>query len=82
MTKFNRNFQLGLKELRIIEEALHGRVWELVSQIEGGVDGHVPQTGSKNAEALKNDLADVRDVLGHLHNQKIWYEPKDFVPRG
>ena len=82
MTEFNRNFQLDLKDLRIIEEALHSRVQELASQMEFCIDGNVPKLGGVNLDALKKNLGDIYEVLGHLHNQKIWYEPEDFVPRG
>ena len=82
MGKYKKTFELSLKDIRIIEASLHARVNELASSLEYGAAGNVPQVSGKNAQAIKKELADARKVLGHIHNQKIWYEPEDFVPRG
>ena len=82
MGKYKKTFELSLKDIRIIEDALHRRVKDLASSLGYGADGEAPQMTSEEAQTIKKELADTRKVLGHIHNQKIWYEPEDFVPRG
>lgn len=82
MGKYKKAFELSLKDIRIIEDALHRRVTELASSLGFGADSDAPQVSGEEAQAIKKELADTRKVLGHIHNQKIWYEPEDFVPRG
>ena len=82
MGKYKKTFELSLKDIRIIEESLHARVTELASSLDFDADGNVPKVSGENAQTVKKELADVRKVLGHIHNQKIWYEPENFVPRG
>lgn len=48
MAKPNTHFKLSVRDLELIEDALH----------------KVEQT------------SEVRELLGKLHNQKIWYRPR------
>ena len=61
---FNTNFKMGLRDLDIIEASLHQRLNEL----------------SKSTSKVHNrEISEIRDVLGNLHNQKVWYRPKSSV---
>ena len=61
---FNTNFKVGMRELDIIEASLQQRVDEL------------SKNPCKNKDA---EIAEIRGVLGNLHNQKVWYRPKTSV---
>ena len=82
MGKYKKTFELSLKDIRIIEESLHARVNALASSLDYSAEGNVPGVSGENAQMIKKEVSEVRKVLGHLHNQKIWYEPENFVPRG
>ena len=65
---YNTNFEMGLKELEIVEHALRFRLKQL----------------SKNSISTENtclletkEISEIQSVLGSLHNQKIWYRPTD-----
>lgn len=70
MPKYNRNFELTLSDIDLIEAALNvvtrdlslGRegARALLPKVEG--DDHVTQ---------------INELLGRLHNQKIFYRPSD-----
>ena len=70
MPKYNRNFDLTLADIDLIEAALRvvkrdlslGRegARALLPQVEGGSHEH-----------------EINDLLGRLHNQKIFYRPTD-----
>jgi hypothetical protein len=34
------------------------------------------------SEKLKDEMHEIQELLGRLHDQKVWYRPKDFVPGG
>ena len=64
LMSFNTNFKVGMRELDIIEASLLQRVDEL------------SKNPCKNKHA---EIAEIRGVLGNLHNQKVWYRPKTSV---
>lgn len=70
MPKYNRNFELTLSDIDLIEAALNVVTRDL-------------SLGREDARALLPEVEDndhvghVNDLLGRLHNQKIFYRPKD-----
>ena len=68
MSKYNRNFDLTLSDIGLIEAALSVVKRDL-------------SLGREDAIALlphddKNDpIRDIDDLLGRLHNQKIFFRP-------
>lgn len=68
MPKYNRNFELTLSDIELIEAALQVVKRDI-------------SLGRKGSEALlpapqKGDhVRDLDDLLGRLHNQKIFYRP-------
>ncbi|MDG1069228.1 MAG: hypothetical protein P8P40_12760 [Sulfitobacter sp.] len=68
MSKYNRNFDLTLSDIELIEAALSVVKRDL-------------SLGREDAIALlphddKNDpIRDIDDLLGRLHNQKIFFRP-------
>ncbi|MEW2913138.1 hypothetical protein [Leisingera sp. JC11] len=67
MPKYNDMFELSVEDMDLIETSLrHTR--DALSEAH-------PAAGSADAETLRR----VHALLGRLHNQKIFYYPKDQV---
>ena len=67
MTKYNTKFELSLKDMELIETALQQTRQELACQV-------IDTDGAEDA-ALNDDLTGIHDLLGRLHNQKVFYRP-------
>ena len=65
---YNTNFEMGLKELEIVEDALRFRLNQL---------SKMSTSNSKICLTEKKEITEIQSVLGSLHNQKLWYRPKD-----
>ncbi|HLF96733.1 MAG TPA: hypothetical protein VI457_06285 [Methylococcaceae bacterium] len=65
MPKYNDTFKLNLKDIELIESALHEQVRKLARA----------NLGSGGGGSAENDkrIRECHAVLGKLHNQKIWY---------
>lgn len=63
--KPNLKFELSVKDIKIIEEALNNKVNRRSQRILEGEDPEILQTEAK----------EIRDLLGRIHNQKNWYRP-------
>lgn len=74
MKSYRTNFDLELLDVDLIEQTLSARVSELSRAIA--------EKGEGPASSLKAQLEEVRDLLGRIHNQKIWYRPESYVPQG
>ncbi|MEO0668739.1 MAG: hypothetical protein AAFZ99_12585 [Pseudomonadota bacterium] len=62
MPGYNKNFELSIKDLDLIEEAL--RASKLAKA----------QAHAKSAAATEK-VRDIHELLGRLHNQKTFYRP-------
>jgi len=67
MTKFNETFELSVEDVDLIETALRQTKSELAGQLveQDTVD-----------EDLDNSVRQIHDLLGRLHNQKVFYRPQ------
>ena len=65
---YNTNFEMGLKELEIVEDALRFRLNQL---------SKMSTSNSKICLTEKKEITEIQSVLGSLHNQKLWYRQKD-----
>ncbi len=82
MPKYRTQFEIGLDELRLIEDSLTSRVGELS---QASLDFNTEELRLKDCDtvgAKMKELKEIRDLLGRLHEQKIWFEPDTYVPRG
>ncbi len=72
MGKPNNNFNLTVRDIEVIESALRAKAGRRGLAIaEGDV-----------SEKLKEEMHEIQQLLGRIHDQKIWYTPKGFVPGG
>jgi hypothetical protein len=65
MPKYNDTFKLNLKDIELIEQALHRQIHSLA---KASLD-----TGKENTTEADDKIREYHQVLGKLHNQKIWY---------
>ncbi|MFO7770110.1 hypothetical protein HAT86_02520 [Roseovarius gahaiensis] len=71
MPRYNENFELSVEDIDLIEEALHQSKRELAGKL-------VEADASDDAElrAVDQSVRQIHDLLGRLHNQKVFYRPR------
>ena len=71
--KPNLKFDLTVRDIEIIEQALRAKAGRRGLAIAQG----------ETSPQLKDEMAEIQELLGKIHNQKVWYKPKNkFVPGG
>ena len=68
--KPNNNFELTVRDIELIEHALQGKI------SRRGVSVALDPK-SVYAPELQEEIDEMRDLLGRIHHQKVWYRPKD-----
>lgn len=74
MATYNRTFDLDIRDVEMIEEALRARGRELATMRLA-----LNEEDPANLNAVRVITEDIRageDLLGRLHNQKVFYRPK------
>lgn len=75
MARYNVDFQLSVEDMELIEDALRRSKSELASTlIEEGMPNPAQCAKSEEADA---SVRRIHDLLGRLHNQKVFYRPKN-----
>lgn len=71
MPRYNENFELSVEDIDLIEEALHQSKRELAGKL-------VEADASDDVElrAVDQSVRQIHDLLGRLHNQKVFYRPR------
>lgn len=70
---YNPAFEINPEQLEVIEEALRSEM------------GRLSKPDAKKwgkSDAAYDNAKRIREVLGHLHNQKRFYAPKESYPNG
>lgn len=71
--KPNLKFELTVRDIEIIEQALRAKAGRRGLAIAQG----------ETSPQLKDEMHEIQELLGKIHNQKVWYKPKNkFVPGG
>jgi len=65
--KPNKKFELTIRDIEIIEDALRAKAGRRGLAIAMG----------ETSERVKEEMHEIQELLGRLHNQKNWYRPKD-----
>ncbi|HKL06473.1 MAG TPA: hypothetical protein VJ929_11735 [Roseovarius sp.] len=70
MPRYNENFELSVEDIDLIEESLRQSKRELAGKL-------VEADASDDAElqAADQSVRQIHDLLGRLHNQKVFYRP-------
>jgi len=71
MPRYNENFELSVEDIDLIEESLRQSKSELAGKL-------VEADASDDAElqAVDQSVRQIHDLLGRLHNQKVFYRPQ------
>ena len=70
--KPNKNFELTVRDIEVIEQALRAKAGRRGLAIAQG----------EVSDQLHAEMREIQDLLGRIHQQKIWYKPGEFVPGG
>ncbi len=67
MVKANKKFKLSVRDIEIIEQALRAKAGRRGLAIANG----------ETSPQLKEELNELQELLGRIHEQKIWFRPND-----
>lgn len=73
MPRYNRTFELSIHDVDLIEEALRARGRELC-KMRRALAGDSP-ADLESIKVIELDQRETEELLGRLHNQKIFYRP-------
>lgn len=77
MASYNRTFDLSVEDIDLIEEALRARGREL-SQMRLALSEENP-AHLESIRVIEDDQRMGEELLGRLHDQKIFYRPQTSV---
>ncbi|MEL7180205.1 MAG: hypothetical protein AAFN63_10270 [Pseudomonadota bacterium] len=77
MPSYNRQFDLTINDVNLIEEALRARGRELSGMRLALKDDNPAHLES--IRVVEQDQRQTEELLGRLHDQKIFYRPKKAV---
>ena len=77
MPRYNRQFDLSIADVDMIEEALRARGREL-SRMRLALSEENP-AHLESIRVIEEDLRENEELLGRLHDQKIFYRPANAV---
>ena len=67
---------MDIRDVELIENALNSIITKQSSKIINSADNRNVKPQDNCSLEAKSQIAELRDLLGRLHNQKIWYRPK------
>ncbi|MFD1160105.1 hypothetical protein [Roseovarius aestuarii] len=74
MTSYNVNFELSVEDVELIEAALQNSGQDLSSRL---VSSEKRQNETfRPGQDCDETLRQIQDLLGRLHNQKVFYRPR------
>ena len=76
----NKNFTLDVQDIDLIENALNYQIGRLIERRRTHVESTiVPEDELESVREIDRDINEIRNLLGRLHNQKVWYRPKNKI---
>ena len=69
MVKANERFNLSIRDIEIIEQALRAKAGRRGLAIANG----------ETSPQLKEELRELQELLGRIHDQKVWFRPKNKI---
>ena len=73
MPKYNDKIELSVEDMELIEEALRSSKRELFQKSMSASE--VAVTANDEPCELDQTMRQIHDLLGRLHNQKVFYRP-------
>lgn len=64
MVKANRNFELSIRDIEVIEQALRAKAGRRGLAIANG----------ESSPQLREEMLEIQELLGRIHNQKVWVQ--------
>lgn len=77
MPSYNRSFDLTIADVDLIEEALRARGRELSSMRLALTEENPAHL--ETIRVIEADLRTGEELLGRIHNQKVFYRPRSSV---
>ena len=71
MARYNVNFELSVEDMELIEDALRQTKRELSSKLVENEAEEAEEIGE-----IDTSVRQIHDLLGRLHNQKVFYRPR------
>ena len=72
MSSPNTSFNLNVRDIEIIEQALRSKAGRRGIAIAQG----------ETSEKLREEMQEIQELLGRMHEQKVWYRPKGVYVSG
>jgi len=77
MSKPNTEFNLGLRDIDLIEDAINLVIARRSSAMSALAEDTLENTTDMSAyREIRHEVVELRELLGRLHNQKNWYRPQ------
>lgn len=77
---YNKNFQLTPNDVKIIEDCLNKKIIVLLERRSTMIESTIqPPENIQSVKEYDAEIKVIRDLLGRIHQQKIWYRPKDQI---
>ena len=77
MSNPNTEFNLGLRDIDLIEDAINLVIAHRSSAMSALAEDTLENTTDMSAyREIRHEVAELRELLGRLHNQKNWYRPQ------
>lgn len=74
---YNKEFELDIDDIELIEKALGYQLTRLTENRLTLVQSTIkPEHEISSVAEIDEKIKQINDLLGRLHNQKIWYRPK------
>ena len=74
---YNRDFELDIDDIELIEHALGNQLLRLSENRLALVQSTVkPEHEISSVQEMDEKIKQINNLLGRLHNQKIWYRPQ------
>ncbi len=70
--KPNKHFELTVRDIEVIESALRAKAGRRGMAIVRG----------ETSPQLRAEMNEIQELLGRIHDQKIWYSAKEWTPGG
>ena len=78
---YKKRFNLNPSDIDVIETCLRKELHICSEKYQESVN----QENAEERESSKQDISEITELLGKIHNQKIWFDgdpAKPWVPKG
>jgi hypothetical protein len=79
--KYGTHFEMNPSDIDLVEGALRAQASALSRDLVNDPK-QAPSLASYQKDTRHARVMQIQQLLAKLHDRKIWYKPKHFVPRG